>query len=82
MTRSEITKGEKNFVRHLGLSRRTLPGVFRSVFGQQPAQVWIVARIRITFPTDLVNRLVNAPEAEVLLQFHDQRYLVTLPAAR
>src|SRR5215216_2744045 len=60
----------------------TLLHVLRPVLRQQPAQVRIVARGRITSPTDLVNRVAHMAETEMLLQLHDHRYLITLPATR
>src|ERR1041385_5415726 len=70
------------FIRRLSLPRWTLLVVFRSVLRQQPAQVRIVAGGWIAEPAKLVNRPVHLSKTEMLLQLHDQRYLVTLPPTR
>src|SRR5690348_1169570 len=92
--RKETSQGaKKNFsttlcftlrlcVKFLSFSRWTLLRVFRSILRQQPAQVCIVSRFRIAEPTDLVNRSIHLSKTEMLLQFDDQRYLVTLPTTR
>src|ERR1051326_1241790 len=63
-------------------SRRTLLRVFRSILRQKSTQIRIVTRSWSAPPTNLVNRPINLSKTKTLLQFHDQRDLITLPSAR